>query len=247
MKLWKSTILTALYCLLIGGCTTAKKPEIFKRQTSSAPALRLDHIILGGPDLIQLNINFAARAGVEPRLGGQHKQLGTHNALVSIGSTSYLELIAPDPTLHIKGGVQVLGIGRLAAPTVVGWALATDDIEAWQKILRGKGFKVSQVLKGQRLAPDGQLFKYKTLFFDDPNPENAMALVPFIIQWEGAHPTHALPPGCELAHWSAQGRGADKYGNLFAALEMEFIIRENPEAKFFFELQCAKNREVIRF
>ena len=43
-------------------------------------------------------------------MGGSHPGLGTHNALLSLGDESYLEIIAPDPTQPKPDHPRIFGL-----------------------------------------------------------------------------------------------------------------------------------------
>jgi hypothetical protein len=55
----------------------------------------IDHLILGVDDLDRGMSEFARRTGVTPIKGGVHPGKGTQNALVSLGSMQYIEILAP--------------------------------------------------------------------------------------------------------------------------------------------------------
>jgi hypothetical protein len=59
----------------------------------AAPTVHIDHILLGIDDLDRGMDLFEQRSGVRPVQGGKHPG-GTHNALVSLGDGTYLEIIA---------------------------------------------------------------------------------------------------------------------------------------------------------
>ncbi|MBX7223668.1 MAG: VOC family protein [Blastocatellia bacterium] len=72
--------------------------------------LTFDHLVLVAPSL-ELGASFVeARLGVSPQPGGHHRELGTHNLLLRIGSDCFLEVIAINPAAHSHCGPRVFGM-----------------------------------------------------------------------------------------------------------------------------------------
>ena len=70
----------------------APTPERIKR--SVAMTTQIDHIVITAPTLEIGGAYVAERLGVHPQKGGEHARMGTHNLLLSLGKSAYLEVIA---------------------------------------------------------------------------------------------------------------------------------------------------------
>ena len=69
----------------------------------SASALELDHLIVAARTLEDGTRHVAETLGVEPVAGGTHARMGTHNRLLGLFGTLYLEVIAVDPDAENGG------------------------------------------------------------------------------------------------------------------------------------------------
>ncbi|MFN8160571.1 MAG: VOC family protein [Solirubrobacterales bacterium] len=152
--------------------------------------VRLDHAILAVRDLDAAAAEVKRRYGFGSVAGGTHPAWGTANRIVPLGST-YLELMAvADETAAAQSW-----FGRHVAATVaggerlLGWVVATDDIEA---IGRRLGLEVST---GSRARPDGSTLTWRLAGLERAMRSGAL---PFFIQWDG--PTEAHPGAAPVEH-----------------------------------------------
>jgi hypothetical protein len=95
---------------------------------ASEAELPVDHLVYGASDLEAAVVDLEWRLGVRAAVGGQHQNLGTHNAL--LGEGCHLEVIAPDPTLPAPLSGRPFSLDSLERDRLVGWALRTRDLEA---------------------------------------------------------------------------------------------------------------------
>jgi Glyoxalase-like domain len=66
--------------------------------------LQLDHITVAADTLAAGVAHAEAALGVTIPFGGAHPLMGTHNHLLRLGETLFLEVIAPDPNAGYRGG-----------------------------------------------------------------------------------------------------------------------------------------------
>src|SRR5579862_3009161 len=159
----------------------------------------LDHILIGSPDL-DAGIKFIEeRTGVRAAFGGVHPGAGTRNALLSLGTNRYLEIIAPDPAQPATEDKR--NLRSLEEPVIVGWAQHPGDIEAFAQRMKSEGVEVDGPKPGSRKRPDGRVLHWKTLALKD----DAGGLFPFFIEWGAGsmHPSIDAPQGCTLETFEA--------------------------------------------
>ncbi|MGA8510872.1 MAG: VOC family protein [Candidatus Sulfotelmatobacter sp.] len=131
-----------------------------------------DHILLGARDL-DVGIRWVEeRTGVRAKFGGNHPGGGTCNALLSLGMGHYLEIIAPDPAQANAPDVRKLG--ELSLPSIIQWAIHTEDIAAAKSMVEAAGIKTVGPRPGSRQRPDGKVLRWQTLEIEQTTP-----LVPF--------------------------------------------------------------------
>ena len=89
----------------------------------------VDHLVYATPDLT-LGIDTLERLlGVRATPGGQHPGLGTRNALIALGPSTYLEIIGPDPDQPKPATPRRFGIDELTAPRLTTWVAKGKDLD----------------------------------------------------------------------------------------------------------------------
>src|SRR5258708_39835127 len=94
----------------------------------AATPLHVDHVILGVADLDAGIRELEARTGMHAVRGGQHPGRGTQNALASLGSQTYLEILAPQPGVKLEGDLAELA--KLKTLTPFGCASFAPDAQS---------------------------------------------------------------------------------------------------------------------
>lgn len=151
---------------------------------------QIDHIILAGPDLTELEEYAEARLGIRPRPGGAHQGVGTRNSLLGLGGRQYLELVAPDPDQPEPAHPRPFRVDELTEPTLTGWALRASDLPERVAHARERGVAVGDPFPMSRTRPDGTTLSWELT----PLSTDLDGMVPFLIDWGSTpHPSEGLP------------------------------------------------------
>jgi hypothetical protein len=168
--------------------------------------LRIDHVLYAVSDLEAAGTRFEEDLGLESIPGGRHPNWGTANRIVQLGP-DYVELVGV-VDLETAASSDFGRLVRDAGEGLVGWAVATDDLDA---VAARLGLHIE---RGSRKRPDGVRLAWRLAGVAEAL-QSAGAL-PFFIQWEGPgelHPggDHSAPAGirwvevaadeAELSEW----------------------------------------------
>ncbi len=132
--------------------------------------------------------------GVPLQPGGHHPRMGTHNALLRLGETTYLEVIAIDPAAPSPNRPRWFRLDdetRGGRTALCGWVASVSDIQAVSN-MAGEAFGLIEPMSRDSLhwritlPPDGSM------------PLSGTA--PLFIQWDSEpHPCARLEDrGCTL-------------------------------------------------
>src|SRR5687768_15496906 len=92
---------------------------------------RLDHITVVAPSLEIGSAYVEAALGVPPGAGSTHPGMRTHNLLLALGQTVYLEVISPDPRAAPVIRPRWFGLDHVLPGSTArlgAWVASTDDI-----------------------------------------------------------------------------------------------------------------------
>jgi hypothetical protein len=187
--------------------TLVARPLLSGADTMPKIPPNLDHILLGVSDL-QRGIHWVEeRSGVRAVFGGVHPGRGTQNALLSLGTRRYLEIIAPDPKQSVSGDSMASELRKLKEPTLVAWAAHTNDLAALVKKATAAGIAMEETRDGSRARPDGKLLRWKACGLK----QDFGGLLPFFIEWssDSIHPSVDAPHGCTLESFSIESSSSD--------------------------------------
>ena len=154
----------------------------------------IDHLVVAAPSLTAGSDYIRRTLGVPTHAGGEHTGMGTHNCLVRLGASVYLEVIALNPAAPPARRKPLFGLDRLdphAPPALLTWVASCADLDA---AVAASPFAHGEIIAMNRGALDWRL----TIPADGILPANG--IVPSLIQWESqAHPAASLPDvGCSL-------------------------------------------------
>jgi hypothetical protein len=219
MRLATGSAIAMLICLQAGAAT--------------APA-HIDHIMLGIDDLDRGMDSFEQRTGVRPVYGGKHPG-GTHNALVSLGDGTYLEIIAVQR--DVAPPKEYAALKQLHVLTPIGWAVSSTDSAGLRGRLSSAGMPVTEPSAGSRTTPVGATLSWRTFNLKDNFDE-----APFFIIWspQSAHPSTTSPTGCTLRHWRVAGSHQKTLEQLRRTLDLRVEVADAPATKLSLSLRCPR-------
>ena len=180
--------------------------------------LKFDHLMWGAASLEQGMAVAESLFGIAAKPGGAHSGLGTCNALLSLGESEYLEIIAPDPAQHSES-VFVAGLKALSEPALITWAVASDDLAAVARLAQAGGLTTRGPVATERTSPAGELLAWELLYLVH---HGHAGLIPFVIDWQRTpHPALTNPLAGRLQTLQLGSPDAPALAELFAVLGLD--------------------------
>ena len=183
----------------------------------------LDHLVYATPDLDATCRDLEIQLGVRASAGGQHPGRGTHNALISIGSKAYLEIIGPDP-LQPETRAVWFGIDQLTTPKLVTWAVRVDALENFLKEISPNP-NLGNVRSGSRKTPAGTTLSWQ---LTEPQLAHGVGLIPFLIEWNShEHPADSAIAGPRLVQLRIEHPEPELIHQQLESLKLEVAIEQS--------------------
>jgi hypothetical protein len=178
----------------------------------------LDHIAVAAHTLEHGLAHVQAILGVEIPRGGAHRRMGTHNHVLRLGDTAFLEVIAVDPSAPPPARPRwfalddpTLNADLRIAPRLLTWVVRTTDIA-------GTFLASSRPLGAIEPMERGALRWLITFPNDGALVDGGM--MPSVIQWpHGPHPASRMPEqGCTLERLEAVHPAPEAYRRDLASI-----------------------------
>ena len=202
----------------------------------------IDHIVWGGRDLDGGIEKMADMTGVTAQKGGAHPGNGTCNALMSLGSLQYLEIIAPDKTQDLTGTHGEM-LGTLKADGVLTFCMENGDLEVEADLVRGLNLIPDGPNDWSRQAPDGTLLRWRLLMVEG---HDYGFQIPFFIDWlDCVHPSTVTPSGVALAAFQVATPRAEDLSKIYNGLNIECPVVQASEPAMTATLETPKGSVVL--
>lgn len=181
----------------------------------------LDHLVVVAPTLDAGDRFVSQRLGVALQQGGCHSLMGTHNKLLRLGTSFYLEVIAIDPAAPPVGRPRWFALDGLpgnASPRLAHWVARTDT-------LKSLGSMFAEVVGQPQPMSRGELSWDITILADGRLPLGGAA--PSLIQWgQPAHPVAMLEDrGCSLQMLDIFHPAPERISHLLDAMNFSGPVR----------------------
>jgi hypothetical protein len=205
---------------------------------------RIDHLVYATPDLDRGIRTIEKLLGVRATPGGQHPGLGTRNALVALGPSSYLEIIGPDPEQPKPAGRRRFGIDELSAPRIVTWVAKGSELDKLVRRAADQGVKLGPVIPGARRRPDGVLLSWR---YTDPNTIVGDRIVPFFIDWgTSPHPAATATAGPKLVQIRAEHPDPPRVQKMLAVLDLDLQVQKGSTPAIVATIESSRGRVELR-
>jgi len=207
-------------------------------------ANNIDHIVYASVELERGMDEIEQLLGVRPVPGGRHPDFGTHNALLSLGPCTYLEVIARDPDSPIPGQGTLADLSSDRVSRLKTWVLRTEDIVKLAGIADLAGIEVGSIQSGSRNAPDGSTIRWQ---LTDHNAMPMGGAIPFLISWgDTTHPASMAPKGGNLLSLSIEHPKADRVRESLSVLGSDVGVKQAENFRLVARIRTLHGIKVLK-
>ena len=205
---------------------------------------RVDHLVYATPDLNRGIEEIERFTGVKATPGGQHPGGGTRNALLALGPTAYLEIIAPDPDQSPPQTSRPFGIDSLTQSRLVTWSAKGSDLEHLRQEALRHRVQLGEVLSGSRQRPDGVRLSWR---YTNPRAMVGDGIVPFFIDWgQSPHPAQSAARGLSLISLRAEHPDAQGVQEALRQLGLDFPVKQGTLPALIAVIDSPRGRVELR-
>lgn len=209
----------------------------------SIPTTGVDHLLYACSALDRGMDEIEALLGVRPVIGGRHPIYGTHNALLSLGPGSYLEVIARDPSLPVPAQGALVDLKAGAASRLMTWVWRVDDLTAAKALADRRNAGLGEIQSGSRRTPDGREVRWE---LTDPYTLPMNGVVPFLINWgETTHPSLVVPEAGRLKALTLRHPEPDRVRRLLEGLRIAVEVQGGEVAEVEAAIETSAGRVDI--
>lgn len=208
------------------------------------PNQGIDHLVYACPDLASGIEAIERILGTRPVPGGRHPSYGTHNALLSLGPSTYLEVIARDPALPAPERGVLFEIPKGGECRLVTWVMRPADIDQAASNAQRHSIPLGQIHSGSREKPDGTVLSWK---LTDPYALPFDGAVPFLIDWGSTpHPSGSVPRAGDLVELRILHPRAEDVRRALEILDAGVPVLDAEEAAIEAEIRTEKGTVLLR-
>lgn len=199
-------------------------------------ASSIDHLVYACATLERGMDEIEQLLGVRPVVGGRHPDFGTHNALLSLGPETYLEVIARDPDSKVLVHSALAELPDDQFSCLKTWVLRTEDIVQLARTANDAGIGIGAVQSGSRDAPDGIQISWQ---LTDHNAMPMGGAIPFLISWgDTPHPAGVVPRGGDLLSLTIEHPESGRVREALSVLGVELEVIQGAEFKLAARIQA---------
>ncbi len=187
----------------------------------------IDHIVITAPTL-ESGAEFVEKTiGVVPQKGGEHPKMGTHNLLLGLGESVFLEVIACNPVAAKPPRPRWFALDDIKADTpakLKTWVVRTKNIHATLAACSESIGEIEPMSRGKNswlitISKDGKL----------PISEGA----PSIMQWQtDTHPSKNLfDYGLSLTKLQIYSPETDRLTKLLNSINLKYEVEISESRK----------------